>query len=539
MTLSRRDAIKLGVFATATLTLPVGRMVSASTQQRIATSRLPRPYTIPFGVPPVLAPVGSTVNADLYQVEMQAASVEILPGYRTTIFGYGGTFPGPTIVAEHGRPVVVRHINRLPARHPTLGQAGKASVHLHGVSSLPQFDGYANDLIGPGQYKDYWYGNEQDARTVWYHDHAVHNTRLNVYAGLAGMYVVRDPFERSLPLPQGRYDVPLAVSDALFDDRGQLMWDGDERSGMFGDVILVNGRPWPVMQVERRKYRFRVLNASVARTYRWRLSTGDPFTVVATDCGLMPAPQAVTELRHGNGERYEVVIDFAKYPKGRRVELVNLSTPNNLDYENTNRVMAFDVVDDATSTSGNSVPDVLNPSNPAMGLSAAAATRERRMELIRTNGMWTINGKTWADVEASGFRNVLAAPALGEVEIWDVRNDSGGWHHPFHIHLVDFRVLDRVLVDDRIGRKRKSPPAPLAPYPGERGPKDVVYVGENERVRLLMQFGPHPGKYMVHCHHLVHEDHDMMGQFEVGSEGVDPMSAPARDLPAPDLSVLW
>jgi FtsP/CotA-like multicopper oxidase with cupredoxin domain len=125
-----------------------------------------------------------------------------------------------------------------------------------------------------------------------------------------------------------------------------------------------------------------------------------------------------------------------------------------------------------------------------------------------------INGQTWEDVINSGYRHVLASPALGAVEIWELRNRSGGWFHPVHIHLIDFKILDR----------NGAPP-----FPFERGPKDTVYLGENETVRLLMRFGPQEGRYMMHCHNLVHEDHDMMGQFEVGSGGPDPILAdPAR-----------
>ena len=137
-----------------------------------------------------------------------------------------------------------------------------------------------------------------------------------MYSGLAGFYLIHDDLEYSLPLPTGPYDVPLMITDAMFTSTGQLLWIDDHRLGMNGDVILVNGRPWPVMQVERRKYRFRMLVASVSRDYRWELDSGEPFTIVGTDAGLLEFPQVVDKFRHGNAERYEVVIDFAKYPIG-------------------------------------------------------------------------------------------------------------------------------------------------------------------------------------------------------------------------------
>ena len=156
-----------------------------------------------------------------------------------------------------------------------------------------------------------------------------------------------------------------------------------------------------------------------------------------------------------------------------------------------------------SDTSLNSIPDVLDPTHEIMNLTAADATTTRLVTLGRTHGQWAINEQLWDDVVASDFSLNLGDPHIGDVEIWEVTNLSGGWFHPLHIHLIDFQILSR---------------NGLAPRPFERGPKDVVYVGENETVRLLCKFGPHPGRYMVHCHNLVHEDHDMMHQFVVCDE---------------------
>ncbi len=525
--LSRRDVLKVGFLAGGALLLPLERGVRAATANRIAESQLPLPFTIPFAIPPIARPVRWDDTRDFYRLTMREQTAEILPGFQTRIWGYDGTFPGPTFDVQRGRPVVVRQVNQLPPSHPTLRYTPYTSVHLHGAASLPQFDGYANDLTFPGSYKDYHYQNDQDARTLWYHDHSAHHTASNVYMGLAGMYRMHDDLEMSLPIPQGEYDVPLVVSDAMFDASGQLLYDDNDESGVYGDVILVNGRPWPVMKVERRKYRFRILNASIARSYRWQLDSGEPLTVVATDAGLMPVPQPVTGLRHVSGERYEVIIDFAKYEIGRRVVLRNVSPKNNINYRNTGKVMAFDVVDAPSTTSGNSVPEVLNPDNEVMALTPPTGPATTTLALVRSGGEWTINRQTWDEVIASGFQRSLASPALGSTEVWELRNDSGGWNHPVHIHLVDFRVLDREV--DRNGVR-------LPPRPHELGPKDTVSLGENERVRVVVRFGPHAGRYMVHCHNVVHEDHDMMGQITIGEGGPDPITtAPSRPLPAPEL----
>ncbi len=514
MELTRRDVLKIGAMGSAVLALPLSRTASALAQSRLAESALPQPFTTPFRVPDVLVPTSSDATTDYYDITMQPFMKEIAPGLQTPTWGYNAMAPGPTIVNQRGRKTVVRQTNNLPNQHPELGYQPWTSVHLHGSESLPQYDGYASDISlpgQPGQYKDYRYPNSQPARTLWYHDHGVMHTGPNVYMGLAGQYWLKDSMEASLPIPKDRYDVPLIVQDVMLATDGTRLWNDNDESGIFGDIILVNGQPWPVMQVERRKYRFRILNASVSRSYRWQLDTGGPLVVVGTDAGFTQYPQRVKQFRHGVAERYEVIIDFAKYPIGQRVVLQNLSNPNDIDYATTKNVMAFDVSSESTSRKNNSIPSVLNENEATMVLTESQATVTRQFKFFRANSQWTINGKTWQDVVNSGFTETLANPQPGTVEIWELSNPSGGWHHPAHIHLIDFKIISR---------------NGLPAMAHERGPKDVVYLGENETVRLLMEFKPYNlGRYMIHCHNLVHEDHDMMGQFEVGSGGFDPVYA--------------
>jgi spore coat protein A len=519
---SRREALKLGALGSAGLILPVERLAGASggsRANRIRSSGLPTLFTVPFVRPPVLAPVRTDTTTDYYRLTQQQALVEILPGKQTAVFGYNGITPGPTIMAQRGRPVVVQQINALPQVHPALGYTPYTSTHLHGSASLPEYDGYTSDVTQPGQWKNYRYPNIQDARTLWYHDHGVGITAENVYFGLVAHYHLHDDVERGLGLPSGVYDVPLIISDAMFAADGSLIFDDNDRSGVFGDVILVNGKPWPAMRVERRKYRFRMHNASVSRSYRLRLSTGEPFTMIAGDGGLAPVPQRVADFRLGMAERYEMIIDFAKYPIGQRVVLQNLRPKNNIEFDNTDKIMAFDVVAEPATLEGNSIPDQLNPNMACMGLTEADAVTTRKFAFVRKHDQWTINGRTWADVIASNFQRIEANPGFNAVEIWEFKNDSGGWFHPVHVHLVDFKILDRN------GRP---------PFDYEKAPKDVVYVGENETVRVIMRFEHQVGRYMMHCHNMVHEDHDMMVQFEVGTGGHDPITTdPARNGPPP------
>jgi spore coat protein A len=524
--LSRRDLMKVSLFGAAALALPWESRLFAKSASRIASSKLPKPYTVPFAVPPVLGASRTDATTDYFRIEQKSFVGEILPGVKTEMWGYNGLVPGPTIKARRGRRTVVRQINGLPGTHPALGYTPWTSTHLHGMPSEPQYDGYAGDNTQPGQYKDYVYPNSCEARTLWYHDHGVHHTAENVYMGLAAQYHLTDDVEGALPLPrgdygQGGYDVPLILGDRMFAADGSLMWDDNGHSGLYGDVIIVNGRPWPTMKVEQRKYRFRVLNGSIARGFKLKLSNGQPFQVIATDGGLMAAPQTVTQFTIGMAERYEIVIDFAKITAGQKIQLVNLGVKNATDYDHTGKVMQFEVTGAPRSTANNEVPaQLLATPHPAMLLTPTRSKATRRLRVERSDGLWTINGDTWDDVEASDFTKVIGNPQPGDVEIWEVENKSGGWFHPVHVHLVDFQVLSR----------NGQPPRPE-----ERGPKDVVYVGENETVRLLMQFshegGPH-GRYMIHCHNLSHEDHDMMVQFQVGEH--DPSCDPVKtDPPKP------
>ena len=496
-TFTRRDALKLGAISGGALLIPIA--LQSLGYAATAGSPQPTPFEIQLPIPPVLKPVRSDATTDYYEIAMNKSRVNILPGLTTEVWAYNGTTPGSTIIQRQNRQSVVRFINNLDI--PT-------SVHLHGMSSLPQYDGYPEDLISPGYYKDYIYPNSR-AATLWYHDHAVMNTARNVYMGLAGMYIVQDQLELDLPLPKGKYDLPLIIQDKIFATNGSFIFDHDNHKGVMGDVILVNGAPWPKMNVSKRKYRFRVLNASSSRAYKLALSTGADLIVIGSDGGLLGAPVRTKDLRIGMAERYDLIVDFSQYPIGTKVVLQNLGLPNNKDYDRTNQVMRFDVVSQEFDES--SIPNTLRPFAPLL---RSSAVRERRWTFEHRNDMWEINGKTWDK------NRIDANPGFGDIEIWTFITNGRDWFHPVHVHLVDFQVLER---------NRQLP------LPYERGWKDIVYGGEDDNIQVIAQFKPNQGKYIMHCHNTVHEDHDMMTQFQVGQGGADPMSAPAKPLPAPPL----
>jgi len=530
--MNRRNFMKLGAVGAvgiAGLAIPLGQQVTARTPSTLASRNFPRRYTAAFKRPPVLRPyaTGTDEQGDYasYSVTAMAGAASIVPGLTTTIYGYNGIFPGPTISVERGTRSQVRVRNRLPALHPMFGHPFDISTHLHGSASLPQFDGYANDVTSQNNFKNYEFPNFQDARTLWYHDHGVHHTAENMYGGLAATYHLHDEFERG-QLPQGEFDVPLVISDAMFAADGSLAFDDRTQSGLYGDVILVNGVPWPTMKVKPRVYRFRFLVASISRSYRFSLSvgeprfadsTGEPMTLVATDAGMLPVPVALQTFRQGTAERYEILIDFSNYSNGTRLTLLNGSNPKNNNFAHTGKVMQFEVTDTAFDETNNTIPTTLDVDTSALTTMALTPSMAKRTTRLRVNrddrtNAWTINEMLWEDVIESGFRDVVASPDIGDVELWEIENRSGGWFHPMHIHLVDFKILSRNSNDGQ-------------PFPWERGPKDVVYLGPNDKVKLLVRFDVPPGssggRYMVHCHNLVHEDHDMMVQFKVGQNDPD------------------
>jgi FtsP/CotA-like multicopper oxidase with cupredoxin domain len=389
-------------------------------------------------------------------------------------------------------------------------------------------------LTAPGYYKDYYYPNNR-ASILWYHDHAVHKTSRNVYMGLAGMYIVDyEPEDFCHPeqancLPRGEFEIPLVIQDKTFEipqagssSDWKLVFNDRRHQGVYADVILVNGRFFPHLEVKRRKYFFRILNASASRTYQLTLSQtemaqsrGDAYEliVVGSDAGLLAAPEvlkAPQALQIGVAERYGVVIDFSKFPANvKQVYLRNIAFMGNLGTEPAG-ILRFDLLDDPVSDSC-AIP------NP-LGIMTERSAMESRIAQTRTfrfgrSNRWTINNNTWNPAR------VDANPNQCDIELWRFVN-TGGWTHPVHVHLVDFRVVDR---------------NGLAPFPYEKGWKDVVILNPFETVRVVAKFAPHRGKYMMHCHNIVHEDHDMMTQFEVGSGGHDPLSDRAKPLPAPPL----
>ncbi|KNG45471.1 bilirubin oxidase [Stemphylium lycopersici] len=419
---------------------------------------------------------------DYYEVEVKPAKKQIYPDLPATdLYTYDGQEP----------EAVVRFTNNSPTN---------SSVHVHGQYNRAPFDGWAADYSQPGQYKDYYYPNAQNARTIWYHDHSEFQTGKNVYMGLHAFYLISDEEEQRLGLPDGVHDVPLVLTSRQYAEDGSLVYDTNNNTGLWGDVIEVNGQPWPYFRVEPRKYRFRMLDGAVSRSFVISLQQDGinktiDFDVIGSDGGLFNHPVRTSEFAIAEGERYEIVVDFSNY-NGKNITMFNdRGMAGNLDYAATDRIMRFVVLDPLIDLDDDRpLPKDLNNIPPP-----PEAEITKNFTFSRIKGEWVINGVGWADIE----NRILTRPILGQDEIWELRHGGGNASHPVHIHLVDFQILSRTG-----GRNT------VMPYEAA-GMKDVVWIAPGEVVRVVARYAPWKGVYMFHCHNLVHEDHDMLVAFNV------------------------
>ncbi|MCA1824912.1 MAG: multicopper oxidase domain-containing protein, partial [Frankia sp.] len=386
------------------------------------------PFTTSLPMPRVLTSASIALDA-------RETSVAVLPGRRTKMWTFGGTFPGPLIRRPAGALTQVTVRNRLPK------SVGPITVHHHGSHSPSADDGQPADfLIQPGAARTYRYplrenGSPERAAIQWYHDHTMDVTGRNVWMGLAGMFIVDDAVDRALPLPKGRYDVPLVVVDRQFDAQNQIPYSFDD-GGVRGDRILVNGAVQPRLDVATHRYRLRLLNASNERPYDFAFSDGTPFVEVGNESGLLPAPITRTSIWVEPAQRVDVVVDFSRRAVGSRILLRNLAPVAPFPAPD---VLMFRVVRRVRDDS--SVPARLRPAPMFDVTQSPAATRTWVLGRDPVEGTWTINARAFDP------HRVDAAPVLGTTERWVLINNTDV-DHVVHIHDVDWRVVRRTMPTD-------------------------------------------------------------------------------------------
>jgi spore coat protein A len=473
----------------------------------------------PSGMRP--SPVDASLNLPYYRIPMQQFEAKIHRDLKPTrLWGYGGSSPGPTLETRSGQGLLVEWANELPDTHflpidHTIhgAESGKPDVrtvvHLHGAKVPPESDGYPEKWFVPGKSALCHYPNQQDAAMLWYHDHALGINRLNIFAGLLGTFFVRDDFEDSLDLPRGQYEIPLVIYDRVFDLESQLNYpvSGDPKKPwtpeVFGDALLVNGKLFPYLEVEPRKYRFRVLNGANARFFHLSLSGGPAIYQIGTDQGLLPAPVRVDRVNLAPAERADVIVDFSG-AAGQNIVMKN-------DMAFT--VMQFRVAQKAGTGDTKPLPARLRPV-PKIDESSAVKTRMLSLvevdDLIQRPMTMLLNNAHWS-------MPVTENPVLDSTEIWGLLNTTDD-AHPIHLHLVRFQILDRRSFDVATywtkGEIKYTGPV-VPPEASEAGWKDTVRADPGMVTRIITRFEGFPGRYVWHCHILEHEDNEMMRPFDV------------------------
>jgi len=450
-------------------------------------------------------------------------SGQVLSGDAATLQPVPNSYLGPTFRMKKGQRLAVTFTHDLPQ---------ESIVHWHGLHVPAEMDGHPQYAINKGGQYDYVFDILNRAGTYWYHPHPHGITGPQVYAGMAGFFLVSDDEEQALGLPSGEFDIPLVIQDRIFDGDNQLVYRSngmmDQMMGFLGDRILVNGQPDFTLPVATRPYRLRLLNGSNSRIYKLGWSDGSPFTVIGNDGGLLEKPVQRPYITLAPAERVELWVDFSNQSVGREIALRSLPFP---DPNGGGGMMGGGMTGGATGLSQSAPLDILTvkiatKSSDRLQLPRqlstierlsprdAAATKQIVLAMRPPNG-WSLNGRS--------FQMTAVAPEeqvrLGSIEIWEFVNAGGGGMmgggmmslpHPMHMHGEQFQVLDRQISGGGSAAWRA-----LSEGFVDEGWKDTVLVMPGEKVRVIRRFADFTGLFLYHCHNLEHEDMGMMRNFEI------------------------
>jgi FtsP/CotA-like multicopper oxidase with cupredoxin domain len=580
----------------------------------------------PVYAPKVVYSQGKVIRHE-YTVAMASFTQQILPSSMnllTTVWGYGGTAndaitgaplglvqssPGPTFEATRGIPIQVEWQNDIstpymfavdptihwanpnnnpmftssfpayPPGFPNVQNPVPLVTHLHGGENQSFSDGgpdawftsngkhgqaYNTTEKANANAAVYYYPNGQQPTTLWYHDHALGLTRLNVMSGLAGFYLIREPqtgTDKVTPLlPTGKYEMPLVIQDRTFNTDGSFNYPyvGSQPSihpywvnSFSGNTIMVNGKVWPNMNVDKGQYRFRILNGSNSRFYNISLSNGMSFIQIGSDGGYLKAPVTLTSLLIAPAERADIIVDFSNLSPGTKVILQNSALLTNTPEETqtVGRIMQFTATSQTAPTPFD-IANAPNPFNPTLAVAGfptlPKATKQRIFTMVEimqqdnTMKEALLDGQTWS-------APISETPELGTTEDWIIVNPTLD-PHPIHLHLIQFQLVQRETLNTTAYMEEwtalnGTPPfnhptinvpninsyltSPSAqPQPNEQGWKDTIIVNSGEVVTIRARFAPQDGSnflfdatagpgYVWHCHLLEHEDNDMMRPYKV------------------------
>jgi len=460
-----------------------------------------RNFSKSFQVPPLYS--GTKKGNDVFfDLTLQKGKQSFLPNLHTETFGINGNYLGPTL-----------RISKGDTAHITVkNQIGETStLHWHGMTLPAKMDGGPHQPIQHGASWKSEFEIRQPASTLWYHSHQLHKTAEQVYKGLAGFFILDDEESKSLDLPSnyGVDDIPVVLQDREFNDDGSFNYDPsmhEKMRGKRGDQILINGVIAPVLKAEKSLLRFRILNGSNARIYNLVFDDQRHFHVIAGDCGLLAEPVSVQHVELAPGERVEILVDVSD---GKPALLKNLDISTSRSsarliegMESLKQEALFRIDSEKAQKSAHQIPGTLM-TQPVHAQESVAKVRRMSLNmkmglfmLFGGNEMFSINGKS---MDMERIDEVVQTNSL---EIWELTNHSS-MAHPFHIHNVQFQVLNRNNT---------------VPKPHESGLKDTILVNPNDRIKILIPFPDYSDPetpYMYHCHILEHEDGGMMGQFVV------------------------
>jgi blue copper oxidase len=490
-------------------------------------SRL-RADTAPPDAPAGAAPSSAATFEVALRAETGEAVLDSAAGRATQIWRFDGkllsgrsdallpskSYLGPTFQAQRGDRVHVHFEN---------GLGEPSIVHWHGLQVSQENDGHPRLAVGPGGRFSYDFVVDNRPGTYWYHPHPDGRTGPQVYAGLAGLFLVVDPDDQARGLPTGEFDLSLIIQDRLLGSDGQFVYAPNQMVGFLGDRIFVNGRPTPDFPVEAGSYRLRILNGSNSRIYKLAFSDDSPVTVIGSDGGLLGAPVRKPYVVLAPGERVELWTDFGRPPAGRDVWLESrsfetgggmmgmggmMSTPQMDGGRRLPNGSSFRVCRFRVRGAGRTLrlPAHFEPLDWRPDEEVVNRGQPRRIDVSMAMMRWILNGRSFEMTDIAPNERVK----LGTTEDWEIHNIGGmmAMPHPIHLHAGQFQVIDRVVAP-----AWQSVAETLQSGLIDEGWKDTFLLLPGERVRLRMRFERHPGLFLYHCHNLEHEDAGMMRNF--------------------------